>query len=103
MQIFQVVKMLSSQAKNELSNTADFAYSFVKKKKNPIQAIPTNFGSTFDQIVLYIFYAGFTEDAFLLFLYCGAKKVKDDQKLSERFFGKQVQNHLKLLSHSVHF
>ena len=35
-----------------------------------------NFGGTFDQLFLWIFYDIFTEDASLLCLYYGAKKSK---------------------------
>ena len=36
----------------------------------------SNFGGTFDQLSFEFFYALFTEDASLLFLYHGAKKSK---------------------------
>ena len=52
---------------------------------NPIQA--STFGDTFGQFFLRIFYAVFTEDAFLLFLNDGAKYVKHDQKLKSRAWG----------------
>ena len=42
--------------------------------RNFMQA--SNFGGTFDQLFLRIFYEIFTEDASLLFLYDGAKKSK---------------------------
>ena len=41
----------------------------------------SNFGGTFDQLVLWSFYDIFTEDASPFFLYHGEKKVKNDQKL----------------------
>ena len=44
----------------------------------------SNFGGTFDQLFLRIFYKIFTEDASLPLLYHGAKKVKNDQKLKSR-------------------
>ena len=55
----------------------------------------SNFGDmtcTFNQLVLRIFYEIFTEDASqtLLFLYHGAKKVKDDQKLKSRGGGSEI-------------
>ena len=82
MQIFQVVKMVSSLAQ---MNFRRWPILCTTLYRNPIQAIATNFGGTFDQIFFYIFYAGLTEDAFLLFLYYGAKKkVKDDQKLKSK-------------------
>ena len=46
----------------------------------------SNFGGTFDQLFLWIFYETFTEDASLLILYHGAIKVKNDQKLKSRWF-----------------
>ena len=44
----------------------------------------SNFGGTSDQLFLRIFYKIFIEDASLLLLYHGAKKVKNDQKLKSR-------------------
>ena len=44
----------------------------------------SNFGGTFDQLFLWIFYEIFTEDASRLRLHHGAKKSKKDQKLKSR-------------------
>ena len=55
----------------ELSETAILCTTLYR---NPIQA--SNFGGTFDQLFLRIFYEIFTEDVSLLFLYHGAKKSK---------------------------
>ena len=55
----------------ELSDTADCVYNLYR---NPIQV--SNFEGTFGQLFLWIFFATFTEDASLLFLYHGAKKSK---------------------------
>ena len=46
----------------------------------------SNFGGTFDELFLWLFYEIFTEDASLLLLYQGTrcKKVEIDQKLKSK-------------------
>ena len=55
----------------ELSETAVLCTTLYR---NPMQV--SNFGGTFDQLFLWIFYEIFTENASLLHLYHGAKKSK---------------------------
>ena len=50
--------------------------------KNLMQA--SNFGGTFDQLFLWIFLWNFHRRCLSIFLYHGAKKVKNDQKLKSR-------------------
>ena len=71
MEIVQAVKKLLSSISRERLNFRRRPIDFVY---NPIQA--SNFGGTFDQLFLWIFYAIFTKDAPLLLLYHGAKKSK---------------------------
>ena len=54
----------------------------LSKTANLMQA--SNFGGTFGQLFLCIFYEIFTEDASLLFLYHGAKKSKMTKSWSQR-------------------
>ena len=48
---------------------------------NPMQA--SNFGGTFDQLFLWIFYKKFTEDSSLFLLYHGAKKLKKTENSNQ--------------------
>ena len=66
----------------ELSETAVLCTTLYR---NLMQA--SNFGGTFDQLFLWIFYETFTEDASQLLLYHGAKKVKNDQNPNSRGAG----------------
>ena len=81
MKILQAVENLNSISRAQL-NFGRRPILCTILYKNPIQA--SNFGGTFDQLFLWIFYAIFTDDASLLFLYHGAKKSKNDQKLKSR-------------------
>ena len=64
----------------ELSEKADLCTMLFRNLRQA-----SNFGGTFDQLLLWIFYEIFTEDDYLFFLYRGAKeKIKNDQKLKSR-------------------
>ena len=74
MTIVQAIKKLNSISR-ERSNFRRRPILCTTLYRNPIQA-RNGFGGTFDQLFLWIFYAFFTQDATLLFLYHGAKKSK---------------------------
>ena len=65
----------------ELSETAVFVYNFVWKP-NASEQLRLHIWPP--KLFLWIFYEIFTEDASVGFLYHGAKKVKNDQKLKSR-------------------
>ena len=71
MEIVQAVKKLNSISRERL-NFRRRPILCTTLYRNPMQA--SNFGGTFDQLFLRIFYKFFTEDASLLFLNHGAKK-----------------------------
>ena len=71
MEIDQAVEKFNSISREQL-NFQIWPILCTTLYRNPIPAI--NFGALFDQIFLWIFYATFTEDGPLLFLYHGAKK-----------------------------
>ena len=73
MEIVQAVKKLNSISRERL-NFRRRPILCTTLYRNPMQA--RNFGGTFDQLFLRIFYQIFTEDASLLCLYHGAKKSK---------------------------
>ena len=73
MEIVQAVKKLNSISQERL-NFWRRPILCTTLYRNPMQA--SNFGGTFDQLFLRIFYKIFTEDASLLFQYHGAKKSK---------------------------
>ena len=73
MEIVQAVKKLNSISRERL-NFRRRPILCTTLYRNPMQA--SNFGGTFDQLFLRIFYKIFTEDASLSRLYHGAKKSK---------------------------
>ena len=73
MKLVQAVKKLNSISGTRL-NFRRRPILCTTLYRNPIQV--SNFGGTFDQHFLRIFYAIFTQGAPLLFLYHGAKKSK---------------------------
>ena len=73
MEIVQAVKMLNSISRERL-NFRRRPVLCTTLYINPIQA--SNFGGTFDKLFFELFCAIFMQDAHLLFLYHGAKKVQ---------------------------
>ena len=84
MEIVQAVKKLNSTSRARL-NVRRRPILCTTLYRNPIQA--SNFGGTFANVSIELLYAVFTEDASLLILYYGAKKVKNDQKLKSKGWG----------------
>ena len=82
---FEVVKKLSSISRARLNISIIWRQPILCSTlyRNPVQA--SNFGGTFDQLFLWIFFfAVFTDYASLFLLYHGAKKVKMTKKTQIR-------------------